>query len=50
MVHELLGISNNRVDMSGVQGLSKEMHVSCSRYFFFYYLQLFSSVGGCYVI
>jgi vacuolar protein sorting-associated protein 45 len=25
MVHELMGISNNRVDLSGVQGLSKDM-------------------------
>ncbi|XP_065836876.1 vacuolar protein sorting-associated protein 45-like [Oscarella lobularis] len=47
MVHELLGISNNRVDMSGVQGLSKEMHevVMSSEHDDFYQSNMYANFG-----
>jgi vacuolar protein sorting-associated protein 45 len=47
MVHELMGISNNRVDLSGVQGLSKDMQevVLSSEQDEFYQTNMYSNFG-----
>ena len=38
MVHEVFGIKNNRVDMSGAKGIKKELQVSVYSSYYMHYI------------
>jgi hypothetical protein len=50
MVHEVLGLRNNRVDLKHVPGLAKELQVLTSDYIGFYSLKYFVSTSTAFLL